>query len=59
MTMPAAPVSIAVWIDGSWAAAVSEVPEDTTCLSPIAVREIFPPWSAMTSYGLTVSFGMK
>ena len=32
ITMPAALDWIAAWIDGSWAAAVSCVPDETTCL---------------------------
>src|SRR5437867_13372761 len=57
ITFPAALDWIAAWIDGCWAAAVSCVPEDTTCLSPISVSAILPPRSAITSYGLSVSFG--
>ena len=59
MTMPAACAWIAAWIAGCCAAAVSSVPEETTCVSPSAVRASLPPRSAITSYGLSVSFGMK
>ena len=59
MTMPAAWLWIAAWIAGCCAAAVSSVPDETTCFSPSAVRASFPPWSAITSYGFRVSFGMK
>ena len=59
ITIALAPVWIAVWTAGSCAAAVSLVPDWTTCLSPIAVSASLPPRSAMTSYGLSVSFGMK
>ena len=38
---------------------MSCVPDDTTCLSPISVSASLPPWSAITSYGFSVSFGMK
>ncbi len=59
MTMPAACAWIAAWMAGCCAAAVSSVPEDTTCVSPSSVSAILPPPSAITSYGLSVSFGMK
>ena len=58
MTMPAACDWIAAWIAGCCAAAVSSVPDETTCLSPSSVRASLPPWSAITSYGFRVSFGM-
>jgi len=38
MTMPAACAWIAAWIAGCCAAAVSSVPEETTCVSPSAVE---------------------
>ena len=59
MTMALALDWIAVWIDGSCAAAVSCVPEETTCVLPVASSAVFPPESAMTSYGFSVSLGMK
>ncbi len=58
ITMALAPVWMAVWIAGSCAAAVSLVPDCTTCLLPILSSASLPPRSAMTSYGLSVSFGM-
>ena len=59
ITIALAPVWMAVWIAGSCAAAVSFVPDWTTCLLPIFVSASLPPRSAMTSYGFSVSFGMK
>jgi len=59
MTMRAACAWIAAWIAGCCAAAVSSVPDETTCVSPSSVRASLPPRSAITSYGLSVSFGMK
>src|SRR6185369_8626520 len=59
ITFALAPVWMAVWIAGSCAAAVSFVPDWTTCLLPIFVSASLPPRSAMTSYGFSVSFGMK
>jgi hypothetical protein len=49
MTIAFAPDWIAAWIDGSCAAAVSCVPDETTCLLPISSSASLPPWSAMTS----------
>src|ERR1700730_11177969 len=40
------------------AAAVSAVPLLTTTLPPSSFNAVWPPWSAMTSYGFWVSFGM-
>src|SRR4051794_33930421 len=59
MTMPAACDWIAAWIAGCCAAAVSAVPDCTFCVLPSAFMARLPPWSAMTSYGFSVSFGMK
>jgi hypothetical protein len=50
---------MAAWIEGIWAAAVSAVPLLTTTLPPSAASAFAPPWSARTSYGFWVSFGMK
>ena len=50
---------MAAWIDGICAAAVSWVPLLTTTLPPSSDSAFEPPWSASTSYGFWVSFGMK
>ena len=49
MTMAAALAAMAAWMEGIWAAAVSTVPLLMTSLSPMAVRAILPPLSAITS----------
>jgi hypothetical protein len=59
MTIASARAWIAAWIDGICAAAVSDVPLLTTTLPPSSCNAVWPPWSAMTSYGFCVSLGMK
>ena len=59
MTMPAACDWIAAWIAGCCAAAVSSRARRDDLLVAELVRASLPPWSAITSYGFSVSFGMK
>src|ERR1700760_612417 len=59
ITIASACAWMAAWIEGIWAAAVSVVPLLTTTLPPSSVSAFAPPWSARTSYGFWVSFGMK
>ena len=59
ITIASALAWMAAWIEGICAAAVSAVPLLTTTLPPSSASAAWPPWSASTSYGFWVSFGMK